>query len=128
MELYLPSSTGEWLAWVAALATIVFGLACLVAPRFSLRLLKLKAAEAQGLAQARATIAGFHLGLGLSAILLAQPFVWMALAAGWAMAAAGRIVSILFDRSFTLFNLVSLAVELLFAALPAAYALGYFGS
>ncbi|MGN6550801.1 MAG: AGROH133_08824 family phage infection protein [Pararhizobium sp.] len=125
MELYLPSSAGEWLAWVSALATVLLGLALLVAPRAALGVLKLKAIDPHGIAQARATIAGFHLGLGLAAILLAQPFVWLALAAGWAMTAFGRLVSILFDGGFTLFNLAALLLELVLMALPAAYALGY---
>ena len=40
-----PQSTGEWLAWASAIVTLVFGLICLLMPRLSLRILRLRTAE-----------------------------------------------------------------------------------
>ena len=122
-----PMSDGEWLAWSAAAATVAFGLLALFAPRITLRLLRLTTPERHpdAVGSARATIAGFHIGLGLSAILLAQPLLYMALGASWGFTAFGRIVSMLSDRGGFLHALSWLVLEAVLAAAPLAYALGF---
>ena len=127
MDFYWPGSPGEWLAWASGLVTVLFGLALLVAPRAALRVLdmRLDPERPAALAEVRGRMAGFYLGLGLSAILFAQPFLWMALGAGWALTAFGRLVSMVADRGFTARNALSIAVELALALLPLAYVFGY---
>ncbi len=124
MDFYWPGSPGEWLAWASGLVTVLFGLALLVAPRAALRVLDMRLDPGR-LAEVRGRMAGFYLGLGLSAILFAQPFLWMALGAGWALTAFGRLVSMVADRGFTARNALSIAVELALALLPLAYVFGY---
>lgn len=121
-----PFSQGEWLAWTSALVTVVFGLILFFAPGLSLRLLRLQTTpdHPEALAEARATMSGFYLGLGLSCILFAQPMLYIALGASWALTAFGRIVSMMSDRGNTLYNWVSVAVEIVLAALPLAFAFG----
>jgi hypothetical protein len=122
-----PTTQGEWLAWTAAAVTVFFGLVLLVAPRLSLRALRLQTVEGhpEAVAAARATMAGFHLGVGLCCILLGpQPFLYMALGFSWLFTAFGRVVSMLSDRGGTLFNWTSLLVELGLAALPLLYVFG----
>lgn len=67
-----PATQGEWLAWSAAALTVIFGLILLFAPRLSFRILRLQPVPAhpEALAEARARMAGFHLGVGFSCILL----------------------------------------------------------
>ncbi|HET7413935.1 MAG TPA: DUF4345 family protein [Pararhizobium sp.] len=127
MEFYLPTSTGEWLACASATVTILFGLTLLVAPYRALHILRLKIHpdHPQAIAQARATLAGFYLGVGITAILFAQPFLWLALGAGWGFTAFGRLISILVDRGFATHNGVLIVVELVLASLPLAYVFGY---
>lgn len=127
MEFYLPTSTGEWLACASAAITVLFGLALLIAPYRALHSLRLKIHpdHPQAIAQARATLAGFYLGVGITAILFAQPFLWLALGAGWGFTAFGRLISILVDRGFTTHNGVLIVVELVLASLPLAYVFGY---
>lgn len=127
MTFYLPMSTGEWLAWLSGVVTVLFGLAFLFAPRPALHLLGLNTHDAgrQDLAPARATLAGFHLGVGLIALLFAQPFLWMALGAGWGFAAFGRLVSMLVDHGLTVRNGVLIVIEIVLAALPLGYVFGY---
>ena len=127
MDFYWPGSSGEWLAWASAVVTVLFGLAMLVAPRATLNVLDLRhdPERPAGLAEVRGRMAGFYLGLGLSAILFAQPFLWMALGAGWALTAFGRLVSMVADRGFTAYNMLSIVAELVLALLPLAYAFGY---
>ena len=75
--------------------------------------------------EARATMSGFYLGLGLCCILLAQPLLYMALGFSWLFTAFGRVVSMLSDRGNTLYNWISLVIELVLAALPLAFSLGF---
>ena len=122
-----PMTNGEWLAWSSAAVTVLFGLLLFFAPRISLRILRLQTTEAhpEAVSEARATMAGFYLGLGLCCVLLgAQPFLYMALGVSWLFTAFGRIVSMLSDSGNTFYNWISLAVEVALAALPLAFAFG----
>lgn len=121
-----PQSPGEWLAWTSALITIGFGLTCLLAPRLTYRILRLRTADGvpEAVSESRATMAGFYLGTGILAILLNQPFVWLVLGAGWAFTAFGRLVSMAFDRGMTQFNLISVLMEAALAALPLLFVFG----
>lgn len=122
-----PLSQGEWMAWSSAVITVLFGLVLLFAPRVGLRLLRLRTAEhaPEAVGEARATMAGFYLGLGLSAMLLAQPLLYLALGLSWGFTAFGRLVSMLVDRGMTGFNIISLLFEIALAALALAFAFGY---
>jgi Domain of unknown function (DUF4345) len=126
VELYLPTTNGEWLAWASALTTIFFGLLCMFAPRLSYRILRLQTHpnHPEALSESRATMAGFYLGVGLCCILLAQPMLWIALGVSWGFTAFGRLISMLSDNGNTLFNWISVIFEAALAAMPLAYALG----
>ena len=121
-----PTGQGEWLAWTSAAVTVLFGLLLLFAPRLSLRILRLRTSEAhpEAVAEARSSMAGFYLGVGLCCILLAQPFIYMALGVSWLFTAFGRVISMLSDSGNTPFNWAALVLELLLAALPLAFAFG----
>ncbi|MCV3238974.1 DUF4345 family protein [Mesorhizobium sp. ZC-5] len=122
-----PTSQGEWLAWSSAVVTVAFGLIFLFAPRLSFRLLRLQPTEKhpEAVGEARATMSGFYLGLGLCCILLAQPMLYLALGFSWLFTAFGRIVSMLSDEGNTLYNWVWLVIEVALAMLPLALALGF---
>ncbi|MCY0151307.1 DUF4345 family protein [Hoeflea alexandrii] len=130
MEFYWPTTQGEWLAWSSALVTILFGLMLLFAPRLSLRILRLQTLpdHPEAVSEARATMAGFYLGVGLCAMLFAQPLIYLAIGAGWAFTAFGRIISMMSDRGVTFFNLASVVIEILLAAAPLLYGLGWIWS
>lgn len=121
-----PFSQGEWLAWSSAAVTAVIGLFVLFAPRYAMRALRLQVRpdKPQAIAEARATIGGFYAGFGLCAILFAQPLIYLTLALAWALAAFGRLISILSDRGATPYNLVLLVFQLVMAALPLVFAIG----
>lgn len=124
-----PYSQGEWMAWTVAAITALMGLAFLFAPRLSLRVLRLGTANAhpETYSAVRGTLAGFHLGLGLCAILFAQPFIYMTLGVAWGMEAFGRIISILSDGGGRMHAFFMLVFALVMAALPLAYAMGITG-
>lgn len=119
-----PVSTGEWLAWWSALITMLMGLLFFLAPRLALRILRLRPADPQAGSVARESMAGFYLGIGLSCILLAQPLLYLALGLCWALSAFGRLVSLLIDRHNSVYNWLVLAIDVVLAALPLAFALG----
>jgi Domain of unknown function (DUF4345) len=122
-----PASQGEWLAWSSAGVTVLLGLIFLFAPRLALRLMRLQAKEnhPEAVAESRATMSGFYLGLGICCILLAQPLLYTALGASWLFTAFGRMVSMMSDGGNTLYNWVFLAVELVLMALPLAFVFGF---
>ncbi|MET0940059.1 MAG: DUF4345 family protein [Mesorhizobium sp.] len=122
-----PMTQGEWLAWSSAVVTVLLGLIFLFAPRLTFRLLRLQAKEShpEALAESRATMSGFYLGLGLCCLLLAQPMLYMALGFSWLFTAFGRLVSMMSDVGNTLYNWVLLAIALVLAALPLAFVFGF---
>jgi len=121
-----PFSQGEWLAWTSALVTIILGLIAMFAPRLRLRVLRLRDIEEhpEALAESRAQLGGFYIGVGLAAIMFAQPLVYMALGFGWGMALFGRIISMMSDKALTLRNSGHLVLSLLLAGFPLGYAFG----
>jgi Domain of unknown function (DUF4345) len=123
-----PVTQGEWLAWSSAAATVAFGIILLFAPGISFRLLRLQTTpeHPEAVAEGRATMSGFYLGVGLCCLLLTpQPWLYLALGLSWLFTAFGRIVSMLSDRGNTLYNWVWLALELILAALPLAFVFGF---
>lgn len=122
-----PMSQGEWLAWSVAAFTLLFGLVMLFAPGLTFRLLRLQTTpdHPEAVAEARATMSGFYVGVGLAAILLAQPLIYLTLGLCWALTAFGRIISMLSDDGNTLSNWLWLALEIALAALVLSFALGF---
>jgi hypothetical protein len=122
-----PVSDGEWLAWSVAALTLFMGLMMLFAPGTTLKLLRLQAVSnhPEAVGEARATMSGFYIGVGLASILLAQPLIYLTLGACWALTAFGRIVSMLSDNGNTIVNWVWLAFEVAMAGAVLAFALGF---
>ncbi len=127
MEFYWPATTGEWLAWLSAAITVIFGLVLFFAPRVALKILRLqtKPERPEALSEIRGTFAGFYLGLGLSALIFAQPFLWIALGLSWGFTVFGRLISMMSDRGNTLYNWISVIVEIALAAGPLLFAFGF---
>jgi Domain of unknown function (DUF4345) len=122
-----PTSQGEWLAWSSAVVTLAFGLLLFFAPRIGFRILRLqpKSEKPAAIAEGRGRMSGFYLGVSLCCILLAQPLLYMALGFSWLFTAFGRLLSMMSDGANTPFNWASFVVELVLAALPLAFALGF---
>ena len=127
MELAIPLEFGEQLAFGAAIFSAMMGLMMMIAPGFSLRVLGFSPPDASTapFSEMRSSLGGFYLGLGASAILVAQPFVYFALGLGFAVAAFARILSILSDRGNTIRNYIFLVVQIVLSALPLGYFFGF---
>ena len=120
MDFQIPTEFGEQLAFGGACLSALFGLLLMIVPGIARPLTGL-ARDSQSSVRSSG---GMMLGLGLSAILLAQPLIYLALAAAFAMAAVGRFLSILLDRGAPKFQILSLVVLMLMACLPALYVFG----
>ncbi len=125
MELALPVpvNAGDWLSLASAVITALLGLYMMLFPRRALGLHDVDpefiGLPAAGIARARA--GGFHLGLGLAAIVLWQPLLFLALGAAWIFAAMGRFLALLIDTPARGRNAILLIIE---AALAAGAVLG----
>ena len=121
-----PMTQGEWLAWSSAAVTILFGLIMLFLPRIGLRILRLQPVPShpEAVSEARATMAGFYLGVGISCIVMAQIWLYLALGLSWLFTAFGRMVSMLSDGANTPYNWISVIIELALAAMALGYGLG----
>jgi hypothetical protein len=122
-----PMSQGEWLAWSSAVVTVLLGLFFFLAPTYAFRLVRLQAKpeKPEAVAEGRSRVAGFYLGVGLCCLLLAQPLLYMALGFSWAFSAFGRLLGMMSDGANTPYNWGAIVVDLVLAALPLAFALGF---
>ena len=127
MEFYIPTETGEFLAFCAAAVTSLIGLLFLFAPGIAYRAVGIDLRKGGGAAMPRRARpwAAFISGLVLQRLLLAQPMVYLALGAAFALAAFGRILSMLSDSGNTVVNWLLLTVQIVLAALPLAYVFGF---
>ncbi|KQW28062.1 hypothetical protein ASE36_16565 [Rhizobium sp. Root274] len=125
MEFYFPTETGEQLAFLAATAAALIGCFVLFAPGLTLKLLGLTTAgdRPEGLGATRSA-GGLIVGFSGTALLLAQPTVYLAFGAALALAAFARILSIMSDHGGTWRNMLFLVVEIVLAVLTLAYVFG----
>ncbi len=126
MEFYFPTEMGEQVAFIGAAATAVVGLLIFFFPGPCLRLSAFQIGEIrpEGYGSVRSAGARYF-GLGLLPILLAQDWFYMATGVVLALGAAGRLVSFFADRGLTSRNVVFFLLEVVLAAGPLAYVLGY---
>ena len=129
IEIVFPEDWSERLAFITALVTMVLGLGLMLMPRGFGRFLGLMAVSGSnnGLSEIRGPFGGIWLGLGLACIILAQPFTYFALGVAFLGAVLGRLISMVFDRTFNLHCLIATVIELLGAYFPLKFALEVFG-
>ena len=133
--------------WVVNALALAFGAALgargLLDPKWASRFVRLRADEqGGGFAEFRATYGGVFLMMHLAALVLTLRYLLAggylvgvvatgaaaALAAGWAGASGGRILSMLLDRTDTRFNRLSAGVEAAMALAIAGPWIGWYFS
>jgi Domain of unknown function (DUF4345) len=125
IEIYWPQTLGEGLSFGVALFTALLGLLAFLAPRIGFKIARIEAKVPDAIAEGRASFGGVFLALGLGTILLAQPLVTLVLGGVWAMTALGRIVSMIFDRAISAYNISATVLEVVLACAALAGPLGY---
>lgn len=125
MEFYFPIEVGEQLAFLSAAATAIAGCFVLFAPGLTLRALGLVSPEGrpEGLSAARST-GGLIVGFAGTALLLAQPTVYLAFGAAVGLSAFARVLSVMSDQGGTWRNLLLLVAQSVVACLTLAYVFG----
>ncbi len=125
MEFYFPIELGEQLAFLAASVAALIGCFVLFAPGLTLKALALVPADGrpEGLGAAR-SIGGLIVGFAGTALLLAQPTVYLAFGAAVGLSAFARVLSIMSDQGSTWRNLLLLVVQAVIASLSLAYVFG----
>lgn len=126
MEFYFPETFGEQVAFMGSAGSVVIGLVFMFMPKVALKLfgLRMKEESTDGYALMRSSFAGLYLGLGVAAMLLAQPMVYLAVGITFVVAVFGNILSILSDGGVTIRNCLLLVVNGLLGTLPLCYAFG----
>jgi hypothetical protein len=129
IEYYPPVSTGEWIGAISALIMIFIGLIMLVFPGLILRITNVKneSADVSARMAIRSHPAGLLIGFGLSAFLLQQPLIYLALGISWGFSALSQVLAMLIHKKFPLAYLFSLLMKVLLGLLTILAALGYFG-
>lgn len=127
MELYFPTEIPEQLAYFGAVLLALTGLLQFALPATALRIFGFSVGEVtpEGYGAIRSG-GGLQLGLGLTAIFLAQDWTYLALGVASAVATLGRLVSLIFDRGVTARNIAHLLLQIVISVLPLGYVFGYF--
>ena len=107
----------NWTESAGALVTFALGVLGLVRPLAAAKLVGIEPVGTLGVSEVRATYGGLFAALGLCALVAQSPVVFTVVGLGWAGTAAGRLVSVFADRSFSPKNLGGLAMEAGLAAL-----------
>ena len=125
ISIYWPQTLGETMGFGVAIITTLLGLLAFMAPRIAFQIARIEARVPDAIAEGRASFGGVFLSLGLGTILLAQPLVTLVLGGAWVMMALGRIVSMIFDRAVSPYNIAGTVFELALGAAALAAPLGY---
>lgn len=126
MEFYFPETFSEQMAFFASAFAVLLGLLIMFCPGIGLKLygLQTNGEGRDGLVLLRSSLAGLYLGLGVAALLLAQPMVYLAVGITFAVALFGNILSILSDGGATWRNALLLVVNFVLSSLPLAHVFG----
>ena len=128
MEIQFPQTNAEFLPFAAAGATLLFGLFAMFTPRLMLRAFAIHAMnpQPQGVAEMRATLGGFYIGIGLLSLLLFdQQNIQLLLGGAWTFSTFGRLVALLSDGVSRWKNTLLLLVGLATAAASLATGFGF---
>jgi hypothetical protein len=107
----------EMLKIAVALLTAATGLLAFVRPLSVLGFTGLGAPGPRGVTEIRAVLGGAFIGLGAAPLLLRTPETFRMLGMVYLVIGATRIVGLILDKSVERSNLISLAVEIVFAAI-----------
>jgi hypothetical protein len=107
-----PTAPGAQAAFIAAAVAILIGLFMLLFPVTAGKILGLESRETRpgAIGELRAS-GGFLLGLAAAALMFDQPPFYTALGLAFAVAAFGRIISLMSDRSASMVNILLLLAQ-----------------
>ena len=89
----------DWLPRIGAIITVIFGLVGFFKPRLITDAQQIELGSAMALSEARVAFGGLHLGGALTALVLNQPLIYIALGMGWLFGLLARFYSMLVDKT-----------------------------
>lgn len=101
----------DWIHWLGAIAVTVLGLMGPIAPRAAASFVRIAPLDSTGISEIRATYGGIFLGLGLVMLLSRNPQVFVAVGAGFTLAALIRLGSVWLDNSTERYNWAGIVFE-----------------
>lgn len=102
---------------IALIGTAAGGLPALIKPQSIYGFTGVNAPGVRGTSEIRAIFGGLLIGLGLAPLILGTLQAYQVVGIGYLAIAFARAFSIVFDKSYAASNLISLGVELIFAAI-----------
>jgi len=128
IEFVLPTSSGEWMAWLTAFGCLLTGLWLMVMPKTFLDLVNLFPGEGrrEGFSEIRGALGGFRAGIGAAALILhPQPLIYLTIGFAFAFAVLGRLIALVFNRAISAVVICGVLFECLCAYFALGYALGW---
>ena len=107
----------SFLQFIVVIATLLTGVAALFWPRRIQGFIGLQAPGGRGITEIRAIFGGTFIGLGIAVLVLATPETYKLLGLVYAAIGALRAISMVTDKSVEQSNIISLAAEIVFAAI-----------
>lgn len=95
----------------ASAVTLALGLLGLLAPARAAALVGIRADDALGRSEVRATYGGVFLGLGIACLALQRPDAYAVAGAAWLFAALARVASLAVERDASGKNLAGVLLE-----------------
>jgi len=123
LEFVAPQTTGEMLAWIVSLITMLVGVALMIIPRRFGRFLGLVEMNRAGVSEIRGAFGGSWAGFALAALILAQPLIYLAMGLGFIFMVVGRLISFFADKSLNGQTVAATIVEAAAAFFLIAYPL-----
>ena len=107
----------DWLPRIGAVLTLIFGVVGFFKPRVITDGQQIALESPMAVSEARVVFGGLHLGVGLMALVLNQPVIYLTLGVGWAFGLLARFYSMLADKTSVQQSLPGIVVGSLMAFL-----------
>jgi hypothetical protein len=107
----------EWLPRVGAALTVLLGLIGFFKPRAITDSQQITLGSPMALSEARVVFGGLHLGAGITALVLNDPAIYLALGVAWSFGLLARFYSMVADKTSLQHSLPGIVVDALMAFL-----------
>jgi hypothetical protein len=101
----------DWLPRIGAILTLIIGLVGFFKPRLITDGQQIELGSAMAVSEARVAFGGLHLGYSLTALLLNEPLIYIALGMAWLFGLFARFYSMLVDKSGVKASLPGIIVD-----------------
>ena len=101
----------DWLPRIAAILTLIIGLVGFFKPRAIAQAQQIELGSAMALSEARVVFGGLHIGYSLTALVLNEPLIYIALGMAWLFGLFARFYSMLADKASLKVSMPGMVVD-----------------